>query len=190
LGGNSLGDLLVFGKRAGDYAAAYSAGLGADRPKVPQAEVDAAMVSALSPFSNQGGDNAYTIHQELQQVMQDLVGIIRREHEMEEALSKLAALKERIPHVVVDGHREYNPGWHLSIDLRNMVLVSEAVARAALERKESRGGHTRDDYPGTDDYWAHRNVIVELDDAGAVTIRQQALPEWPEPLANLLEEAH
>ena len=124
--------------------------------------------------------------------MQDLVGIIRRESEIEQALDKIAACADRIAKVTVEGHRQYNPGWHLALDLRNMLLVSESVARAALERKESRGGHTRDDYPMTDyDYWGKRNVIVELDgDQPASHVRQQPLPEPPPELAALLEEQH
>jgi succinate dehydrogenase / fumarate reductase flavoprotein subunit len=191
LGGNSLSDLLVFGRRAGQYAADYARGLGASRPAVAEADVEAAAKTALAPFDSEGGDNAYTIHQELQGVMQDLVGIIRRESEIEQALKSIAELRARVEQVTVEGHRQYNPGWHLALDLRNMLLVSESVARAALERKESRGGHTRDDYPMTDyDYWGKRNVIVELDDDRQVSVRQQPLPEPPPELAALLEEQH
>src|SRR3984885_5789386 len=120
--------------------------------------------------------------------MQDLVGIIRNGAELGSALDKIGVLEERIARVSVEGHRQYNPGWHLALDLRNMLLVSEAVATAALERKESRGGHTRDDYPMTDnDYWGKRNVIVALDGDGNVTVRQQPLPIPPPELAALLE---
>ena len=187
LGGNSLGDLLVFGKRAGEYAAAYAAGLGASRPVVHEADVTAAAAFALAPFHNEGGENPYTLHQTLQATMQDLVGIIRTEAEMRKALDKIADLEARIDHLTVEGHRQYNPGWHLALDLRNMLLVSEAVAMAALERKESRGGHTRDDYPMTDDYWAKLNVIVALGDNGRVGIHLQPLPVMPPELAELLE---
>jgi succinate dehydrogenase / fumarate reductase flavoprotein subunit len=191
LGGNSLSDLLVFGRRAGQYAAEYARGLGASRPAVAEADVEAAAATALAPFDSEGGDNAYTIHQELQGVMQDLVGIIRRESEIEQALKSIAELRVRVEQVTVEGHRQYNPGWHLALDLRNMLLVSESVARAAQERKESRGGHTRDDYPMTDyDYWGKRNVIVELDGDSQVSVRQQPLPEPPPELAALLEEQH
>jgi succinate dehydrogenase / fumarate reductase flavoprotein subunit len=189
LGGNSLGDLLVFGKRAGEYAAAYSAGLGPSRPAIASKDVTSASEAALAPFTIRGGENPYTIHHELQDAMQDLVGIIRREHEMQAAVKTVGDLRARIAHLSVEGERPYNPGWHLSLDLRNMLLVSEAVAMAALERKESRGGHTRDDYPMTDyDYWGKRNVIVELDGAGEVGVRQQPLPQVPAELAELLEE--
>jgi succinate dehydrogenase / fumarate reductase flavoprotein subunit len=187
LGGNSLGDLLVFGKRAGEHAAHYAAGLGAARPAVPEGEVAAAAETALAPFHSDGDENPYAIHADLQQVMQDLVGIIRTESEMEMALKEIAGLRQRIANMKVSGQRRYNPGWNLSIDLRNMLLVSETVAKAALERKESRGGHTRDDYPMTDEYWAKQNVVVEL--AGdEVTIRLQPLPVPPPELAELLED--
>jgi succinate dehydrogenase / fumarate reductase flavoprotein subunit len=191
LGGNSLGDLLVFGKRAGEYAAAYAAGLsGEARPHIADADVDAAATYALAPFEREGQENAYTIHQALQNIMQDLVGIIRRESEMELALKEIDDLNARVDHVTVEGHRQYNPGWHLALDLRNMLLVSEAVAKAALERKESRGGHTRDDYPMTDDYWSKLNVIVSLDAEGDVTLREQPLPVPPPELASIIEEQY
>ena len=191
LGGNSLSDLLVFGRRAGMYAAEYAAGLGAARPKVAGADVEAAATAALAPFETEGGENAYSLHQSLQGVMQDLVGIIRRESEMQDALAQIHELQAKTAHLSVEGHRQYNPGWHLALDLRNMLLVSESVARAALERKESRGGHTRDDYPMTDnDYWGKRNVIVEADGAHGVRVRQQPLPLPPPELAALLEEEH
>jgi succinate dehydrogenase / fumarate reductase flavoprotein subunit len=191
LGGNSLGDLLVFGKRAGDYAAAYARDLGGGRPVISEADLDAASAENLAPFENEGGENPYTVHQELQQVMQNLVGIIRNAEELSSAIKEVDALRHRIDNLTVEGHRQYNPGWNLAIDLRNMLFVSEAVAKAALERKESRGGHTRDDYPMTDyEYWGKRNLICELGSAGEVTIREQALPEPPPELAELLEDNH
>jgi succinate dehydrogenase / fumarate reductase flavoprotein subunit len=187
LGGNSLGDLLVFGKRAGEYAAAYAAGLGADLPSVHEDDVTASSARALAPFDNEGNENAYALHQTLQATMQELVGIIRTEAEMQKAIDAVAQLQMRIDHVYVEGHRQYNPGWHLALDLRNMLVVSESIAKAALERKESRGGHTRDDYPMTDEFWAKQNVIVGLDADGAVTIHLQPLPVMPPELAELLE---
>jgi succinate dehydrogenase / fumarate reductase, flavoprotein subunit len=191
LGGNSLSDLLVFGKRAGDYAASYSAELGGARPSIAEADVEAASTEALAPFETDGGENPYAMQQELQSVMQDLVGIIRNETELVAAIHTIGELGNRVAKLSVEGHRQYNPGWHLALDLRNMLFVSEAVARAALERKESRGGHTRDDYPMTDyDYWGRRNLIVELGEDGHPTIRQQPLPEPPPELAALLEEQH
>ncbi len=191
LGGNSLGDLLVFGKRAGEHAATYASGMeAAARPHPSEDDVASSAQRALAPFDREGAENAYSLQQALQTVMQDLVGIIRTESEMEMALKEIADLNQRIEQVGVEGHRQYNPGWHLALDLRNMLLVSEAVARAALERKESRGGHTRDDFPMTDDYWAKRNVIVTLDGEGRMALREQPLPVPPTELAELIEEAH
>ncbi|MFI7299176.1 fumarate reductase/succinate dehydrogenase flavoprotein subunit [Streptomyces sp. NPDC050121] len=172
LGGNSLSDLLVFGRRAGLHAAQYTAALGAGRPAVADAQVDAAAAEALRPFSAEGPaapdggppENPYTLHQELQQTMNDLVGIIRREGEMEQALQKLAELRVRARRAGVEGHRQFNPGWHLALDLRNMLLVSECVARAALERTESRGGHTREDHPTMDRRWRNVNLLCALAD--------------------------
>lgn len=174
LGGNSLSDLLVFGRRAGLYAAEYVTGLTA-RPTADPLQIDAAEAEALRPFSAEGeeregtadrgpAENPYTLHQELQQAMNDLVGIIRKESEMFEALKRLADLRVRARRAGVEGHRQYNPGWHLAIDLRNMLLVSECVARAALEREESRGGHTRDDHPAMDRSWRNINLVCELAD--------------------------
>ncbi|MGA5123275.1 fumarate reductase/succinate dehydrogenase flavoprotein subunit [Streptomyces pseudogriseolus] len=171
LGGNSLSDLLVFGRRAGWHAAEYASGAGAGRPRVDGAQVDTAAAEALRPFSAEGGEqadgppeNPYTLHQELQQTMNDLVGIIRREHEVEQALQKLAELRARARRAGVEGHRQFNPGWHLALDLRNMLLVSECVARAALERTESRGGHTREDHATMDRAWRNVNLLCTLTD--------------------------
>lgn len=168
LGGNSLSDLLVFGRRAGAHAAEYASSLGT-RPAVDQDRIDTAAAEALRPFGTEVADtggtppeNPYTLHQELQQTMNDLVGIIRRQHEMEQALEKLAALRERAQHAVVEGHRQFNPGWHLALDLRNMLLVSECIARAALERTESRGGHTREDCPSMERSWRPVNLLARL----------------------------
>ncbi|GAA2592212.1 MULTISPECIES: fumarate reductase/succinate dehydrogenase flavoprotein subunit [Streptomyces] len=171
LGGNSLSDLLVFGRRAGRYAADHAAGRTDDgaRARVDAAQVDAAAAEALRPFSAETREpeagppeNPYTLHQELQQTMNDLVGIIRREPEMEQALRKLAELRARARRAGVEGHRQFNPGWHLALDLRNMLLVSECVARAALERTESRGGHTREDHPSMDRRWRRANLMCSL----------------------------
>ena len=162
LGGNSLSDLLVFGRRAGLGAATYVDSLGGSRPSVHEADVDAAAQRAVAPFGSgihsEGAENPYQVQQELQQTMNDLVGIIRRADEMELALKKLDELYQRAQRVVVEGHRQFNPGWHLALDLRNMLAVSECVARAALERAESRGGHTRDDCPAMDPEW--RRVVL------------------------------
>ncbi|MCC3771389.1 fumarate reductase/succinate dehydrogenase flavoprotein subunit [Streptomyces sp. UNOC14_S4] len=177
LGGNSLSDLLVFGRRAGLHAAEYAAALTEDaRPRVSETAVEVAEAEALRPFGVEGGDpavsaggaeNPYALHQELQQSMNDLVGIIRKAPEMEEALRRLSALRERSRRAGVEGHRQFNPGWHLALDLRNMLLVSECVARAALERTESRGGHTRDDHPGMDRRWRRVNLVCRLAEESA-----------------------
>ncbi|MFF7971993.1 fumarate reductase/succinate dehydrogenase flavoprotein subunit [Streptomyces sp. NPDC007905] len=170
LGGNSLSDLLVFGRRAGWHAAEYAQGLAHRRPSVDDAQVNTAAAEALRPFSAETEgeegppENPYTLHQELQQTMNDLVGIIRREGEMEQALHKLAELRVRARRAGVEGHRQFNPGWHLALDLRNMLLVSECVARAALERTESRGGHTREDHPTMDRGWRNVNLLCTLAD--------------------------
>jgi succinate dehydrogenase / fumarate reductase flavoprotein subunit len=190
LGGNSLSDLLVFGKRAGEYAAAYAKSQAASRPRIAESDLDQAANEALSPFKGgRAEENPYALHQELQETMQDLVGIIRVESELKEALERIESIEQRAGRVGVEGNRQYNPGWHLALDLRNMLLVSKAVALAALERQESRGGHTRDDFPGTDPYWGTQNVVVELS-GGDLSVRRQALPQPPPELAQLLEEGH
>jgi succinate dehydrogenase / fumarate reductase, flavoprotein subunit len=187
LGGNSLSDLLVFGRRAGLGAAAYLAGLGDSRPAVDPAQVDAASERALAPFRGEG-ENPYTLHQELQQTMNDLVGIIRRADEMEAALQRLDSLRTRAAAVAVEGHRQFNPGWHLSMDLDNMLLVSECVARAALERQESRGGHTRDDFPEMDSAWRQVNLVCSLR-GGEVKVEHQPLPTMPPELLGLFDRS-
>ncbi|WPP31839.1 fumarate reductase/succinate dehydrogenase flavoprotein subunit [Streptomyces sp. CL7] len=171
LGGNSLSDLLVFGRRAGRHAADHASTRAGARPRADDAQVDAAAAEALRPFSAEGEEpadgppeNPYTLHQELQQTMNDLVGIIRREHEMRQALERLAELRARARRAGVEGHRQFNPGWHLALDLRNMLLVSECVARAALERTESRGGHTREDHAAMDRAWRNVNLLCTLTD--------------------------
>ncbi len=189
LGGNSLGDLLVFGKLAGEAATAYASGLGDARPAIDEGDVQAASHSALAPFEVEGGENPYTIQQDLQQSMNDLVGIIRTGEELEQSLKEIEAFKERAKEMVVEGHRQYNPGWHLSIDLANMLIVSESIARAALAREESRGGHTRDDFPQTDhDVWGKKNLIVTIDDSGdGVVLHEKPLPVMPDELKKYFE---
>ncbi|MFF3749747.1 fumarate reductase/succinate dehydrogenase flavoprotein subunit [Streptomyces sp. NPDC002018] len=225
LGGNSLSDLLVFGRRAGLHAAEYARG-ASTRPTPDEGQIDAAAAEALRPFSGAAGhgtgagagagagtgtgagpgtgagagvaagteadgpaENPYTLHQELQQTMNDLVGIIRREGEMAQALEKLAELRTRAARAGVEGHRQFNPGWHLALDLRNMLLVSECVARAALERTESRGGHTREDWPGMDRDWRRVNLYCRLTEAtgpadGRITLsRRTTEPIRPDLLA-------
>jgi succinate dehydrogenase / fumarate reductase flavoprotein subunit len=168
LGGNSLSDLLVFGRRAGLGASEYVRALADDRPKPPQDAVDEATKMALAPYeAHANPENPYTLHAELQQSMNDLVGIIRKKEEIEEALTKLDELRGRLQNVAVEGGRVYNPGWHLAIDMRNMLLVSECVAKAALQRTESRGGHTRDDHPAMDANW--RNTLLVCKTTGDAT---------------------
>ena len=186
LGGNSLSDLLVFGRRAGLGAATYVDRLGHNRPAIAEADVDAAAAEALAPFELEGGENPYTIHQELQQSMNDLVGIIRRAEEMEQALERLADFRARIAKLSVEGHRQFNPGWHLALDLRNMLTVSECVARAALERQESRGGHTRDDYPEMSAQWRRLLLVCSLDE-GRVTVSREEQPPMRPDLLELFE---
>ena len=186
LGGNSLSDLLVFGRRGGQAAAEYALGLQ-DTPKVDGAEIDRLSAEALEPFERDRGENPYSLHQKLQDCMQELVGIIRTEVELKQALEELGALGERAAKVRVEGHRQYNPGWHLALDLQPMLAVSECVTRAALERKESRGGHTRDDYPDPDPQLAKVNVRVKQ--AGReIAVDQIPLPEMPTDLKRLFED--
>jgi succinate dehydrogenase / fumarate reductase, flavoprotein subunit len=157
---------------------------------VRDADVDSAVAEALLPFGEDDGEtqNPYSVHQELQQTMNDLVGIIRKQGEMEEALRRLAGLRERAGRVGVEGHRQFNTGWHLALDLRNMLLVSECVARAALERTESRGGHTRDDHPGMNREWRKVNLVCALDDSTAVSITKRAMPAIRSDLLALFEK--
>ena len=190
LGGNSLSDLLVFGRRAG-LNATYYAKRNADRtrPRVGDEQVKEAAAKAVSPFSDEGGENPYTIQHDLQDAMQRLVGIIRRAEELTESLAEIEQLKERAKNLTVEGHRQYNPGWHLAIDLANMLLVSECIAKAALERQESRGGHTRDDFPGPDPHWGAVNLVLTLAAGGeSVDLKHQPLPVMPDELKTLFEE--
>jgi succinate dehydrogenase / fumarate reductase flavoprotein subunit len=184
LGGNSLSDLLVFGRRAG-AAAAERAARDGERPRVSDEQIRAAADAALEPFAGEGGENPYTVHHDLQDVMHSLVGIIRTESEMRQALDEIKELRERAAQSSVEGHRQYNPGWHLALDLHNMLRVSECIARAALERTESRGGHTRDDYPATDDAWGTVNLHCRVPDGGDVVVNRQPLPEMPDDLRTL-----
>jgi succinate dehydrogenase / fumarate reductase flavoprotein subunit len=191
LGGNSLSDLLVFGRRAGIGAAEYVTGLAGRYPAVSESSVATAATAALAPFQTDAGENPYTLHQELQQTMNDLVGIIRRADEMRQALDRLADLKVRAASVCVEGHRQFNPGWHLALDLRNMIAVSECVAHAALLREESRGGHTRDDFPAMSAEWRRKNLVCAgtVTSAGAVdiSVSEQPIPDIRPDLLRLFE---
>ena len=188
LGGNSLSDLLVFGRRAGEGAAAYLDAQGT-RPAVSEAALAEAQAEALAPLERSGGENPYTVHAEVQQTMSDLVGIIRREDEIKTALAELEKLRERAAKVSAPGGSAYNPGWHLALDLRNMLLIAECVAQAALERQESRGGHTRDDYPGMSPEWRKVNLICSLAADGDVTLRRQPMPAMRPDLLELFDVA-
>lgn len=184
LGGNSLSDLLVFGRRAGAGAAAYAKeNKGA---AISESTVKAASDRLNAPFTRDGDENPYSIHAELQQTTHDLVGIIRTRSEMEEALVKLAALRVRAGKAKAEGGREFNPGFHLALDLDNMLLVSECIARAALQREESRGGHTRDDFPKMDAKWRQVNSICTWD-GSKVTAVTQKLPSMPKELFDLFD---
>jgi succinate dehydrogenase / fumarate reductase flavoprotein subunit len=187
LGGNSLSDLLVFGRRAGLAAAEHARGR-VSRVALPDETLADAGRAALAPFEREGGENPYTVQHDLQQTMHDLVGIIRTAPEMEQALERIAALKERVANLSVEGHRQYNPGWHLALDLPHMLIVSECIARAALERQESRGGHTRDDFPGPDPEWGKTNLICAPAPDGGVAVTHQPLPQMPPELAEIFEE--
>ncbi|TMQ24128.1 MAG: fumarate reductase/succinate dehydrogenase flavoprotein subunit [Candidatus Rokuibacteriota bacterium] len=186
LGGNSLSDLLVFGRRAGLHAALYAKNLGGT-VTIDRAEVESVARAALEPFSRSGGENPYAIQAELQETMHTLVGIIRTEAEMRQALAKIETLKERARKVRVEGGRVYNPGWHIALDLQSLLTVAECTTLAALERKESRGGHTRDDHPYTDDTWGKVNVVLRLRD-GRVQVSREPLPEMPAELRALFQE--
>ncbi|MDQ1603520.1 MAG: succinate dehydrogenase / fumarate reductase, flavoprotein subunit [Actinomycetota bacterium] len=186
LGGNSLSDLLVFGRRAGLGASQYVEALGAARPAVSERDVESARRTAEAPFDGDGGENPYTIHADLQQTMNDLVGIIRKREEIEEALSRLEELKSRAKRIGVQGDKIFNPGWHLAIDLSNMLIVSECVARAALIREESRGGHTRDDFPDMSDEWRKVNLVCRPEGDG-VRVDKQPLSTMPPELLSLFD---
>jgi len=186
LGGNSLSDLIVFGKRAGEYAAAHARQVTA--PKVDDSAVDRAMKASLAPFDRgAAGENPYKVQQDLQETMQALVGIVRTESEMQEALTKLAGFRERASRVGVDGHREYNSGWHTAIDLRNLLDVSEAIARSAIERQESRGGHFREDYPDKKAEFGTFNIATQVT-PGGMKVSRVPLADIPAELKQVIEE--
>jgi succinate dehydrogenase / fumarate reductase flavoprotein subunit len=188
LGGNSLSDLLVFGRRAGMGAVAYLDSLGAGRPRASDADLAVAQAEALAPLQRAGGENPYTVHAEVQQTMSDLVGIIRREEEIKAALAELEKLRKRAALVSAAGGTAYNPGWHLALDLRNIMLIAECVARAALERQESRGGHTRDDFPQMSPQWRKVNLICSMD-GDRVTVARQPMPPMRADLMTLFERS-
>jgi succinate dehydrogenase / fumarate reductase flavoprotein subunit len=188
LGGNSLSDLLVFGRRAGGAAADYANALDGTLTIDTQA-VEQAAREMLAHFDRSDGENPYAIHADLQETMQNLVGIIRVEDELQKALQEIEVYKERAGRVSVTGNRQYNPGWHLAMDLSSMLTVSEAVTRAAIERKESRGGHTREDHPATDPELGKVNVVVRRAE-GAMTITKEPLTQMPDELRGIFEEGN
>ena len=186
LGGNSLSDLLVFGKRAGEYAAQFAKdnSLG----KVNSEDLEAAERQALKPFEFEGSEGPYAIQYALQEMMQELVGIVRQEQEMLQALDRIKELKARVERVGVGGNREYNSGWHTAIDLNNLLTVSEIITRAALERKESRGAHFRDDYPAKDDKFGQFNIVVRKGADGQMQLTRGQIPEMPAELKQIVQE--
>jgi succinate dehydrogenase / fumarate reductase flavoprotein subunit len=185
LGGNSLSDLLVFGRRAGLAAAQHAKEVTA--PKLDEGQISAGESEALSAFQRQGGENPYAVHRDLQTVMQNLVGIFRVREDMEKALAELGKLKERAAHTGVEGSRMFNPGWHMAIELKSMLTVSEAVTRSALVREESRGAHSRIDFPELTPEWGTKNNIV-WQDRNKMGLRQEKLPELPAELKQVLAE--
>ena len=187
LGGNSLSDLLVFGKRAGDAAADYAKANA--MPAYDEAQVDKSAKWSLAPFDTDARkENPFQIHKDLQVMMQDLVGIVREQHEMEKALEGLEALKQRYKNVAVDGNRDYNPGWHTAMDLNNMLTVSEAITRSAMVRKESRGGHFRDDFPNKDEAQSKVNTVIRLGKDGAMQVIQEPVPAMTDEHKQIIEE--
>jgi len=186
LGGNSLSDLLVFGKRGGEFAATFAR----DNPhgQINTDEIDTVAREALSPFERSNGENPYAIQKDLQETMQNLVGIVRTEAEMREALERIDELKGRAKQAAVTGNREYNPGWHTALDLKNLLTVSGAITRAALERKESRGAQFREDYPDKDERFGKVNTIVSKSADGSMQVHLEPLPDMPEYLKQVIEE--
>jgi succinate dehydrogenase / fumarate reductase flavoprotein subunit len=187
LGGNSLSDLLVFGKRAGEHAAQFAKSTGA-LPTIDAAVAQRAVAAALAPFSRPGGEGAYAVQHDLQSVMQDNVGIVRREEEMRSALTSIETLKHRATRVSVEGHREYNPGWHTAIDLANLLTVSEAITRAALDRRESRGGHFRDDYPAKEAAFGAHNTVLRRGPDGEMQLERRPIPPMTGELRAVIAE--
>ena len=186
LGGNSLSDLVVFGRRAGIGSSEYAQAVE-ELPSIDKSEIDARIAEMHKPFSDEGSENPYSIHRELQETMQKNVGIIRTEVEMKTALEDIQSLRDRYNSVGIEGNMQYNPGWHMALDLEHMLTVAEAVTLAALERKESRGGHTRDDFPETSTEFAKVNVVIKLDNS-EIEVSKDELPVMPDDLQMLFEE--
>ena len=185
LGGNSLSDLLVFGKRAGEFAGKYAKENGTTR--LDDGQITEAAQWALAPFERDGSEGPYQIQENLQVMMQDLVGIVRQEEEMQRALEELAKLRERASRVKVTGNRDYNPGWHTALDLHNLLTVSEAITRAAIARKESRGGHYRDDHPEKVARFGTFNYVASKGSDGQMQLAEAPIPEMPADLKQIIE---
>jgi succinate dehydrogenase / fumarate reductase, flavoprotein subunit len=188
LGGNSLSDLLVFGRRAGMGAAEYLSRLGPKVPVADEGEIEAARAEAQAPLERADGENPYAVHAEVQDTMSSLVGIIRTETEIRKALAELETLGQRAASVCAEGGSAYNPGWHMALDMRNIMLMARCVAEAALERQESRGGHTRDDYPGMRPEWRKVNLICTLE-GDEIKITRQPTPKMRDDLIALFDPA-
>jgi succinate dehydrogenase / fumarate reductase flavoprotein subunit len=186
LGGNSLSDLLVFGKRAGEFAASFSK--QNQHGKIDNDKIDLVAREAVAPFERRNGENPYQVQKDLQELMQDNVGIVRNESEMRSALERLKQFWQRANRAGVTGNREFNPGWHTVLDLKNLLTVSEAITRAALERKESRGAQFREDYPKKDQRFAKVNTMISKAPGGSMQIRLESLPEMPDYLKQVIEE--
>tara|TARA_B100000809_G_scaffold209379_1_gene212316 strand:- start:806 stop:2614 length:1809 start_codon:yes stop_codon:yes gene_type:complete len=184
LGGNSLSDLLVFGKRAGEFAAQHAT--SASQAEVDDDEIAGVASDLLEPFDRPEGESPYAIHDDLRAIMQQKVGIVRTSEELSEALEDLVALRQRTATVSVKGNIQFNPGWHLALDLTNMLDISEAVTRAALAREESRGAHTREDFPNEEDDWGGLNLVVSQDDS-EIQLRKEPLPEFPADVKEILQ---
>ena len=186
LGGNSLSDLLVFGKRAGEFAAKFAKENA--HGQIDGDKIETYAREALKPFENSSGENPYSVQRDLQEVMQHNVGIVRDEGEMRSALDHLKTFWDRAARAGVTGNRDFNPGWHTALDLENLLTVSEAITRAALERKESRGAHFREDYPAKDDAFGKVNTVVSQTADGSMQVRLEPLPEMPDYLKQVIEE--
>jgi succinate dehydrogenase / fumarate reductase flavoprotein subunit len=190
LGGNSLSDLLVFGRRAGLAAAKHAKEVSA--PKIDPTQIDAAEKYALAPFQRQRGESPYAIHRDLQTTMQSLVGIYRTREDVQKALGELEKLNQRWTQTSVEGSRMFNPGWHLALDLKSMLTISQAVARSALVREESRGAHSRIDFPELSAEWGTKNNIIKREssasDTAGMTLRQEVKSEMPADLKQVLAE--
>ncbi len=186
LGGNSLSDLLVFGKRAGEFASKYAKGIS-DNPTINKSDVDEVIDNCLKPFNESDGENPYSISEDLQKMMQLKVGIVRSESDLKEAIDDISALRERAKTVKVGGNVQFNPGWHLALDLENMLDISEVVAKAALQREESRGAHTREDFPNSEDEWGKVNSIAKQTESGNEVVKVP-LESPPPELQELLDK--